>query len=72
MAAGHATPVCSLVDGYGTRPECVNSGRHRRLLTLTVLHRASDLRHVRTEGWRAQVDRSPGLEDDISPVEEAG
>jgi hypothetical protein len=43
-----------------------------RLLTLTVLHRASDLRHVCTEGWRAQVDRSPGLEDDISPVEEAG
>lgn len=70
MCGGKAGRVRSLLEGYGMDPEKVDRNMRRRLLTLTVLHRASDLRNVRIEGWEARISRLTDLEDVIWPVEE--
>jgi hygromycin-B 7''-O-kinase len=73
MCGGKAGRVQSLLGGYGMRPEeDVDRDMRRRLLTLTLLHRASDLRNVRVEGWEARVGRLTDLEDVIWPAEEPG
>ncbi|TNC47713.1 phosphotransferase [Rubellimicrobium rubrum] len=72
MCAGQVNRVESLLDGYGIEPRDVDRAMRRRLLTLMVLHRASDLRNVRIEGWEARISKLTELEDVIWPHEGPG
>lgn len=71
MCAGKVGRVRSLLDGYGMAPGEVDGAMRRRLLTLTVLHRASDLRNVHIDGWEARISELTDLEEVIWPVEGA-
>ena len=71
MCGGRTGRVRSLLDGYGMAPDDVDRDMRRRLLTLTLLHRASDLRNVDIKGWEARIGRLTDLEDVIWPIEEA-
>jgi hygromycin-B 7''-O-kinase len=68
MCGGDAGRVRSLLGGYGVAPEAVDGPMRRRLLTLILLHRASDLRNVGIPGWEARISRLTDLEDLIWPV----
>ena len=72
MCGGDAGRVRSLLGGYGVAPEAVDGPMRRRLLTLILLHRASDLRNVRIAGWEARISTLTDLEDVIWRVGEAG
>ena len=59
--------VRSLFEGYGiTVSECDDAMR-RRLLTLMLLHRASDLRNIWIDDWESRVEMLPDLADVIWP-----
>ncbi|MGE7472684.1 aminoglycoside phosphotransferase family protein [Bosea sp. NPDC003192] len=68
MCAGLPGRVCCLLEGYGLEPRMLGSEMRRRLLTLMVLHRASDLRHVYIEGWETRIRKLVDLETIIWPV----
>ncbi|RXT52420.1 phosphotransferase [Bosea sp. Tri-44] len=69
MCAGLPNRVRSLLDGYGLEPKMLDSEMRRRLLTLMILHRASDLRHIYIDGWEARISKLADLETVIWPVE---
>ncbi|MGF3024008.1 aminoglycoside phosphotransferase family protein [Methylobacterium aquaticum] len=67
MCGGKPGRVRSLFDGYGiTVNECDNAMR-RRLLTLMLLHRASDLRNIWINDWESRVGMLPDLANIIWP-----
>ena len=72
MCGGVVGRVLSLLDGYGVAPEAVDGPMRRRLLTLTLLHRASDLRNVHVEGWETRISKLTDLEDLVWPVGDVG
>ncbi|CAN7633703.1 aminoglycoside phosphotransferase family protein [Bosea sp. LjRoot237] len=69
MCAGLPNRVRSLLQGYGLEPKALGADMRRRLLTLMVLHRASDLRHIYIEGWEARISKLTDLENVIWPIE---
>jgi hygromycin-B 7''-O-kinase len=68
MCAGLPNRIRSLLEGYGLEPKMLDSQMRRRLLTLMVLHRASDLRHIYIEGWEARISKLADLETIIWPT----
>ncbi|MCJ2091856.1 aminoglycoside 3'-phosphotransferase/choline kinase family protein [Methylobacterium sp. J-072] len=69
MCAGLPGRVASLMRGYGLRPDALDAAMRRRLLTLMLLHRASDLRHIDIDGWEARAGRLVDLENVVWPVD---
>ncbi len=69
MCAGLPNRVCSLLEGYGLEPGTLGAAMRRRLLTLMVLHRASDLRNIGIEGWEARISKLTDLENVLWPIE---
>lgn len=70
MCGGRVGRVRSLMEGYGVPLRDAKPGMRRRLLTLMILHRASDLRNVDIGGWEDQIGKLTDLEDVIWPLEE--
>ncbi|MEF2070196.1 aminoglycoside phosphotransferase family protein [Consotaella aegiceratis] len=70
MCAGRPKRVRRLLEGYGVPPRDADPTMRRRLLTLMLLHRASDLRNVDIEGWEDRIGRLTDLEELIWPFEE--
>ena len=68
MCAGVPGRVRHLFDGYGVALSTDASTLRRRLLTLMVLHRASDLRNVDIIGWESRIGSLFDLEDVVWPV----
>jgi hygromycin-B 7''-O-kinase len=69
MAAGRPRRVRSLFEGFGYSAADIDATLKRRLMALTLLHRASDpVRHICIEGWQEKVDDLAGLQDLIWPV----
>jgi hygromycin-B 7''-O-kinase len=69
MAAGKPRRVLSLFEGFGYSAAHVDATLKRRLMALTMLHRASDpIRHICIEGWQDKVDDLFELQDLIWPV----
>lgn len=69
MAAGKPGRVRRLFEGFGYRPEDIDPALTRRLLTLTLLHRASDLRKLCIANWQQEVGSLADLERLIWPIE---
>ena len=69
LCAGLPDRVGSLMRGYGLRPETVDAAMRRRLLTLMLLHRASDLRKIDIDGWEARIGSLADLETVVWPAE---
>ncbi|CAN7684452.1 aminoglycoside phosphotransferase family protein [Bosea sp. LjRoot90] len=69
MCAGLPNRVRCLLEGYGLERKMLNAEMRRRLLTLMVLHRASDLRHIYIDGWEARISKLADLETVIWPIE---
>jgi len=68
MAAGRPRRVRSLFEGFGYSRNDVTFALKRRLMTLMLLHRASDpVRHICIEGWQGQADDLLGLQELIWP-----
>lgn len=69
MAAGRPRRVRSLFEGFGYSADDFDATVKRRLMALTMLHRASDpVRHICIEGWQAKADDLIELQDLIWPV----
>jgi hygromycin-B 7''-O-kinase len=70
MAAGRPARVRSLLEGYGYAQTEIDSRLKRRLLTLMLLHRASDLnRHICIDGWQSKAANLWELQELIWPGE---
>lgn len=67
MCAGIPDRLRSLLLGYGVTANDYDSAMRRRLMTLMVLHHASDLRKIEIAGWVTAIDRLHDLEDLIWP-----
>lgn len=67
MCAGVPGRLKSLLKGYGVTDNQYDAAMRRRLVTLMVLHRASDLRGINIDGWATAIDRLHDLEDLIWP-----
>jgi len=72
MCAGMSGRVRSLLEGYGISANDFDRAMRRRLLTLTVLHRASDLRNIDIFGWEDRIENLLDLEDIIWPQMRCG
>lgn len=70
MAAGRADLVSALLSGFGYGAEDLDEALRRRLFTLMLLHRASDLRNVAIAGWEEKVDHLADLAGLIWPAED--
>jgi hygromycin-B 7''-O-kinase len=69
MAAGKPRRVRSLFEGFGYSAADLDATLKRRLMALTMLHRASDpVRHICIEGWQHKVDDLFELQDLAWPV----
>jgi hygromycin-B 7''-O-kinase len=69
MAAGKPRRVLSLFEGFGYSAACIDATLKRRLMALTMLHRASDpVRHICIEGWQHKVDDLFELQDLVWPT----
>jgi hygromycin-B 7''-O-kinase len=69
MAAGKPRRVLSLFEGFGYSAADIDATLKRRLMALTLLHRASDpVRHICIEGWQHKVDDLLELQDLVWPV----
>ncbi len=68
MCSGRPGRLKRLFDGYGLAPGACGPTMRRRLLTLMMLHRASDLRNIRIVDWQARIGRLSDLEDVIWPA----
>lgn len=69
MAAGRPRRVRNLFEGFGYSAADIDATLKRRLMALTMLHRASDpVRHICIEGWQEKVDDLAGLQDLIWSV----
>ena len=69
MAAGKPRRVRSLFEGFGYSVADIDASLKRRLMALTLLHRASDpVRHICIEGWQEKAGDLFELQDLIWPV----
>ena len=69
MAAGMPRRVRSLFEGFGYSADDIDATLKRRLMALTMLHRASDpVRHICIEGWQHKVEDLFELQDLVWPV----
>jgi hygromycin-B 7''-O-kinase len=69
MTGGMPRRVQRLFAGFGYSPADMNQALTRRLLTLMLLHRASDpLRHICIDGWQHKVDTLADLERLLWPI----
>lgn len=68
MCGGSDRRVASLLGGYGISPSSCDAAMRRRLLTLTLLHRASDIRKVQIPGWESRAASLFDLENIMWPV----
>jgi hygromycin-B 7''-O-kinase len=69
MAAGKPRRVLSLFEGFGYSAAYIDATLKRRLMALTLLHRASDpVRHICIEGWQHRADDLLELQDLVWPV----
>jgi hygromycin-B 7''-O-kinase len=69
MAAGMPRRVRSLFEGFGYSATDIDANLKRRLMALTMLHRASDpVRHICIEGWQHKVDDLFELQDLVWPA----
>jgi len=70
MAAGRSARVRGLLEGYGYAQAEIDTRLKRRLLTLMLLHQASDLnRHICIEGWQSKAATLWQLQELIWPSE---
>lgn len=67
MCAGVPDRLRALLEGYGMSAEDYDDAMRRRLTTLMMLHRASDLRHIAINDWQSSVRRLDDLENLIWP-----
>ncbi len=67
MCAGVPGRLRSLLQGYGVTANTYDAKMRRRLMTLMVLHRASDLRKIDIAGWASAINRLHDVEDLIWP-----
>lgn len=67
MCAGMPGRIRSLLQGYGLAATECDRAMRRRLLTLMVLHRASDLRNIYIDGWENRIDNLLDLADVVWP-----
>ncbi len=67
MCAGSVRRVRSLFRGYGVTESDCDAAMRRRLLTLMLLHRASDLRNVHIDGWEDRIANLFELEKIVWP-----
>jgi hygromycin-B 7''-O-kinase len=69
MTGGMPRRVRRLFAGFGYSPSDMNQALTRRLLTLMLLHRASDpIRHICIDGWQHKVDTLADLEHLLWPI----
>lgn len=69
MAAGRPRRVRSLMEGFGVSAADVDATMRRRLMALSLLHRASDLgSHISVEGWKDKAGNLHELQDLIWPA----
>ena len=68
MCAGRSSRVTRLMAGYGLPRDAYDPEMRRRLSTLMLLHRASDLRNIAIDGWEARVQTLFDLEEVIWPA----
>ena len=69
MTAGMPRRVQSLLGGFGYAAADIDATLKRRLMALTLLHRASDpVRHICIEGWQEKADDLFELQDLIWPA----
>jgi hygromycin-B 7''-O-kinase len=69
MAAGRPRRVRSLFEGFGYSAVDIDATLKRRLMALTMLHRASDpVRHICIEGWQEKAGGLRELQDLVWPV----
>ena len=67
MCAGVPDRLRAFLDGYGVRAADYDPAMRRRLTTLMMLHRASDLRHIAISDWQSRATGFQDLEDLIWP-----
>ncbi|TJZ90275.1 aminoglycoside phosphotransferase family protein [Paracoccus gahaiensis] len=67
MCAGVPDRVRAFLEGYGVPAEDYNNSMRRRLTTLMMLHRASDMRGIAISEWQSSVRKLEDLEDLIWP-----
>ncbi len=67
MCAGVPSHVRRLLEGYGVKAPEYDEAMRQRLLTLMLLHRASDLRKINIAGWENSIERLRDLQNLIWP-----
>jgi hygromycin-B 7''-O-kinase len=69
MSAGRPRRIRGLIEGFGYSAADIDATFRRRMMALSMLHRASDpLRHISVEGWQHKADNLLELQDLIWPV----
>lgn len=67
MCAGVPARLQAFLEGYGVPAETYDHAMRRRLTTLMMLHRASDMRGIAITDWQSSVRKLEDLEDLIWP-----
>lgn len=67
MCAGVPGRLRAFLEGYGLVLSSYDRAMRRRLATLMMLHRASDLRNIAVVDWQSSVERFEELEELIWP-----
>ncbi|TGN56940.1 aminoglycoside phosphotransferase family protein [Paracoccus liaowanqingii] len=67
MCAGVLGRLRAFLEGYGVPAEDYDDAMRRRLTTLMMLHRASDMRGIAISDWQSSVRKLEDLEDLIWP-----
>lgn len=67
MCAGVPSHLKRLLEGYGVTAPEYDAAMRQRLLTLMLLHRASDLRKINIAGWENSIERLQDLQNLIWP-----
>jgi len=69
MSAGRPRRIRGLIEGFGYSAADIDATFRRRMMALSMLHRASDpLRHISVEGWQHKAANLLELQDLIWPV----
>jgi len=69
MSAGRPRRIRSLMEGFGHSAAGIDASFRRRMMALSLLHRASDpVRHISVEGWQDRASNLFELQDLIWPV----
>ena len=67
MCVGVPDRLRAFLEGYGVPAEDYDDAMRRRLTTLMMLHRASDMRGIAIDDWQSSVRTLKDLEDLIWP-----